>query len=696
MTVERPGQRRARTCAATLLTCAASVPAHAVGLPWEVWESPARLATLDPGDRVLQRSSHCLDGCRYDRSNAGAEDPAANPHPLRWLYRDGDEVVVFDERGAGAVTRIWLTSGFGTSSCIDPEVRVRFYLDDAVLPALDLPLAALFDGSTPPFTPPLVADRLDSSGGFVSHVPIAHASALRIALLGAENGGTNPCTGDDRRLLWFQIQHHRIAPGTPVASFVAGQDEPGWRAFLAHAGDDPWNAMLAPQESSDVLAPATTLALAARPGPGWLRGIRLRLPRAAWGDVALRLRFDGDTGVELPLADYFAAQPDAVVPARGVLLGEDASGWLYSWFPMPFATAVQVELVALPALAAPVQVDSALSFDDAAVAADAGLFGADLVDQCIDGGDVTLYAARGAGKLVGLSARYRSIASPPSPVILEGDERAHVDDAVAPLWHGTGVEDFFDGGFYFDHGAFTRPLSGATIVRSGSAFETAAWRLLLDDALPYARALRLTQEAGLAPAQASAMCVRAVAYAYRAGRASSVVLGGFEVGDPAAAAAHAYEPPPDAACTPLLAQYGDEPPTTRNATVCRHHGTSRFRFRIADAAPPLQLVRVFDVGEGVPGSMAGAPAARILVDGGEVGRFAPVIANPARRWQRDAVFLDLQPLPGVLAFEIVVEPGDAATFGESAWVLLGGWTDAVFADGFEAVPLPQGPPEHAN
>src|SRR6187402_554214 len=84
--------------------------AHASGLPWEIWESPQRLAMLDVGDVVLERSSRCLDGCAYDRSNTGPEDPAANPFPERWLYRDGDEDVVFDERGPGAITRIWLTT----------------------------------------------------------------------------------------------------------------------------------------------------------------------------------------------------------------------------------------------------------------------------------------------------------------------------------------------------------------------------------------------------------------------------------------------------------------------------------------------------------------------------------------------------------------------------------------------------------
>ena len=672
-----------RRPAATLAGVLLAAVAHASGLPWEVWESPARIATLDAGDRVLQRSSHCLDGCRYDRSNAGPAD-LDNFWPARWLYSDGAEAVVFDERGPGALTRIWMTTGFGTSTCIDPATRVRFYIDAAQQPTLDLPLAALFDGSTPPFTAPLAFDRLQSSGGYLSHVPIAYAQSLRIGLLDADNGGTNPCTGNAQRLLWFQFQHHRLLPGTAVVPFVAGQDQPGWRAFLAHAGDDPWNAMLAPQHGNAMLAPAATQVLATRSGAGWLRGIRLQLPRAAYAQVNLRVHIDGETVIDLPLADFFATSEDAAVPPRGVLLGEDGGG-LYAWFPMPFTQGVTVELVADAALPAPVQVASALSFDGEPVPPAAGRFRTRLADTCASGGDIRLYDARGAGKLVGLSARYRSIASPASPGFLEGDERAYVDDAPAVAWYGTGIEDFFDGGFYFDQGGFSGPLGGASVVRSGSDYRSAVWRLLLDDSLTYARALRLTQEAGATPWEASPMCARAVTYAYTQARPLTVRHAGFEIGDAGAAAAHAYAAPPGASCTPLLAQFGDEPPTTRNAQVCRYaSGSSTFRFRLAEAAPPLQLARVFDAGAGVPGSIAGAPAARILANGIEVGRFPPAMANPARRWQQQIAFLDLAAIPAEPVFEIVPEfQGNAAAFSESAWALYGGWVDTIFANAFE-------------
>ena len=632
---------------------------------------------------MLERSSHCLDGCRYDRSNPGPENPADNPYPLRWLYRDGDEAVLFDERGPGAITRFWLTTGFGASTCIDPAIRVRFYLDGAATPALDVPLAALFDGSTPPFTPPLVADRTQASGGYLSYVPIAYADSLRIALVNADNGGTNPCTGNDERLLWFQIQHHRLEPGTPVASFVAGQDFPAWRAFLAHAGDDPWNGMLATLDASSTLDPGATLVLAERTGMGWLRGVRLHLPRSDYGAVRLHLVFDDDTVADAPLADFFATAATSVIAPRGVLAGEGADGWLYAWLPMPYRQTATVQLIADASLTSPVSIDSSLSFDDALVPDAAVPFAATLTDACAAGGDIALYAHRGAGKIVGIAARYRA-----DGVVdrgyLEGDERARVDDSIAPAWYGTGVEDFYNGGFYFDQGEYALALSGASETDSDGAGTTAAYRWLLGDALTYSNALQLTQEAGFSPQEPVPTCARALVYAYRTGRAAVVPYDGFEVGG-AAAAAHAYSLPAGANCAAASGAFEDEPPTSRSATVCSYStGSSHFRFEIDDAVPPLRLRRTFDAGAGLPGEIAGAPAAEILVNGVVAGRFPPAIANPLRRWQQQEALLDPAVGAGVLDFEIVPEFNvEAPMFGESAWDLSGGWKDVIFSDGFD-------------
>ncbi|MEO7431036.1 MAG: DUF2961 domain-containing protein [Dokdonella sp.] len=660
--------------------------ARATGLPWEIWESPARLATLDPTDIVLQQSSHCLDGCRYDRSNAGAE--SGNAYPERWLYSEGDEAIVFDERGPGAITRVWMTTGFGTATCIDPAVRVRFYVDGATVPTLDVALAAVFDGSIAPFTAPLVADRVQSSGGYVSYVPIAYAQSLRIALVGAGNGGVNPCqpNGADpaKRLLWFQIQHHRITPGSLVTPFTPGHDAPAWRAFLAHAGGDPWNAMLAPESENSTIAPGAKLTLATRAGPGWLRGIRLHLPRAAYSHVNLRLAFDGVDSVDVPLADFFATAPASAMPARGVLVGEDAGGWLYAWIPMPFAHAVDVSLVAAADLPATIPVASALSFDTQPVSDDVGRYAATLSDTCVDAGRIALASADGAGKVIGVSARYDANGSG-TRGYLEGDELASIDGAIAPAWIGTGVEDFYNGGFYFDQGSWTAALSGATETDPDGQGTTAVYRWMLTDPLVYSNGLRLDQEAGYAPAQPSPICARTVAHTYRSAQPSIVTYDAFEVGDAAAAAAHAYAAPPSADCDVVTSIFEDEPPTSRTALVCRHvDGSSHFHLRVPPDGHALRLRRTFDAGAGTPGVIAGSAAADIRINGSLAGSFPPVIANPARRWQQQDALLDVA--AGTTELDVEIEPafgGSMPAFSESRWTLYGTWVDRLFADGFE-------------
>ncbi len=664
-------------CCALLLGFASGY-ALADSLPWEVWQSPDVLARLDARDQVLERSSHCLDGCRYDRSGIGVEDPADNPWPLRWLYRDGDEAVLFDEPGPGAVTRLWLT----TPNCINPAMRVRFYLDGASVPALDTPLASLFDGSTPPFTAPMVGDLDATSGAYVSNVPISYQHALRITLTHAEDTD-NTCHPLGRSSLWFQIQHHRLPGDMAVTSFGSGADEPGWRAFLGHAGDDPWSGMLLPDSRNDVLAADSTLTLATRSETAWLRGIRLKLPRDGYPHVRLQVDIDSARTIDATLADFFV-QPDvAQIPTRSVLVGEDADGWLYAWWPMPFAQTLTVRLHADGTLAAPVTIASDLFVDLAAVPATAARLYADVIDTCADTGDATLFFQRGAGKLVGIAAIYRSPTG--NTTILEGDERAYVDGSPTPAWYGTGVEDFYDGGFFFDGGPNSRALSGVSAVFQDTEATTAAYRLLLTDALPWTSTLRLNQEAGLSPMQPTPMCVHAVTWSYRQRRALMVTYDRFEVGDPVAASARDWHTSVHATCAPLTSQFSDEPPTSRKAEVCRYAtGSSAFRLQVDEATPPLRLARIFDAGTGTAGVIAGSPAATIIVNGTVAGSFPAAMANPARRWQRQEAPLALTTLTGELHLTIVPDfPTTATTFSESAWELRGGWIDPVFADGFD-------------
>ena len=160
--------RRLYAVAALLaaFTAFASPAPAAAALPWEWWRDLSQLARLAGADQVLLRSSHCPSQCRFDRTSAG---------DTRFLRIANGEAVIFDEPGAGAIVRIWMTMGDagGSSQQLDPSVRIRIRIDGESAPRVDLPLPELFDGTHPPFVPPLALDLFASSGGNVSYVPIA-------------------------------------------------------------------------------------------------------------------------------------------------------------------------------------------------------------------------------------------------------------------------------------------------------------------------------------------------------------------------------------------------------------------------------------------------------------------------------------------------------------------------------------------
>ncbi len=465
----------------------AAQPASSPPLPWEIWRDLRSLAVLDPGDQVLMRSSYCPTGCGSDKHAPGDS---------RFLRTLGEQGVIFEEAGPGAITRIWMTSGDTQSVPLDPAVRIRFYLDGEAKPRIDLPLPDLFSGAAPPFTPPLVGDRLASSGGYFSYVPIPFARSCLVTLTGAES-----------LRLWFQFNFHRhsghvLSGGQAVTTYTGAEDLEAWRALLSTApGADPWPAGAAGPSTQRLFpfAAASERTIYAASGPGLLTRLTLALPRSAWPSTELELRFDGETTVALAVADFFGVGADPRKPTRSLLTGADAQGGLYSYFPMPFERSVEIVLRSTaPAGSGDVVVGYGVRRHAEGPLPGSGTFGAQLrvEDPAPAGADLELLRLDRPGKWVGLAAQLGSVATLQRRY-LEGDERVYVDGAPEPRLHGTGIEDFFNGGFYFDQGEFGRPLHGMTAHQTaGGEDRVSAYRLLLADAVPFARELRVDLEPG--------------------------------------------------------------------------------------------------------------------------------------------------------------------------------------------------------
>ncbi len=78
-----------------------------------------------------------------------------------------------------------------------------------------------------------------------------------------------------------------------------------------------------------------------------------------------------------------------------------------------------------------------------------------------EGARWTVADVTGRGKLVGVSQSMEGLlADGNTRGYLEGDERVYVDGERTPAIHGTGTEDYYESGWYFNAGTYSTPFHG--------------------------------------------------------------------------------------------------------------------------------------------------------------------------------------------------------------------------------------------
>ena len=632
-------------------------------LPWEVWLDLSQLPVLHRQEQVLLRGSHCPDGCRFDRHSEG---------DWRYLDVDGDEGTIFEESGAGAITRLWMTMGAGISEPLDPDIRLRIYVDGASTPVVDLPIPELFDGSHPPFVPPLVGGRLISSGGNFSYVPIPYRRGCRVTLVGAHT-----------KRIWFQIHFHRRAEAEGVVSFTGAEDLSGLSDLLSSHGQDPWPPGSGlHQTGATTLEPGVEQSLLALNRHGSLTALALATEPSLWPELELRLAFDGATTVQMPLADFFARGLLRDIPSCALMFGVDDAGFLYTYFPMPFFESVEVSLIHHGAV--PVSVDYRIRVQSALPAPESGLFGAELRHTLATtpGVDTPWLNLEGHGKLVGTFIELGSTVDH-RRLYLEGDERIFIDRSPHPAVYGTGVEDYFAGGFYFDQGPFALALHGAhyTALEVGGLPTTAAYRLMLNDGVTFENHLQAGLEGG--PTGELPMRSRTVTYYYLDQQPRLHLWDRLDLGSPSDRAAHDYEVVAPHVFQPLVALFEGEPAQEATGTgVYRPPGEASFVLRAHPTSTLFRLRRRLDAG-------VGGQRATVRSGGETIGAFPAVDLNEARRWRE--VDVDLRGGSGgdgELRLTVVAEPGPhlgtADDFTAFRYELWADGAAAIFADGFES------------
>jgi hypothetical protein len=471
--------------------------------------------------------------------------------------------------------------------------------------------------------------------------------------------------GKSPETLWFHVTHHQLPFGTAVTTYTGDEDLGGWRTLLEGAGGDPWPDpppwAPPPHVSNLHLAPGDSATVNLPDGPDTVTGLWIAVDDEALDQIVLEARFDGRTTVLLSLRDFFWLGAAGGVRPATVFVGSDETGRFTSFWPMPYHRDAELVFHHLGAAGASThEIQVTVRNSGRAPVAGAGSFTAfeRAQDPTNPDTEFVMLDETGRGRIVGLFLDLQSVDTDLQHY-LEGDAKLHLDGMTAPTWHGTGVEDTFGGGFYYDRGPFALPLHGA--VHAGRATDgeiaTTSYRLFLTDSPLYCSGARWTLENGPGPPTGHVpMRARAVVLAYTHPNVECGPTDVLNLGDAASLAAHAFTSAPEATPAFLDSTFTDGPGTTlaMAGLVQNQPGVWRFVLSAPPTAGALKLRRLSDGGLVDDGAL-------LCLDGEEIGAWPRRPQHPTRRWREDELVLPAELAgPLELSIQMVGSPGSAA------------------------------------
>jgi len=253
-------------------------------------------------------------------------------------------------------------------------------------------------------------------------------------------------------------------------------------------------------DDARAIPPGGTLTLVDHHGAGIVR--RWWITIAPRDDVAIQRQLivrcwwddEPEPSVEVPVTDFFGVGFGRWTQFTSAAVNMTSGGYDTYW-PMPFRRHARITVenrsrVPVGALYYNIDVETRDALPDSTLYFHAQFRRV----TTARGTPVTLLEAEGRGHYVGTvlsmqPRRGRAL------YFLEGDERVFVDGETSPSIIGTGTEDYFSSGWYFDTGPYSSLYHGLTIKDSLTG-RVSAYRWHILDPIPFSHSLRFTIEHG--------------------------------------------------------------------------------------------------------------------------------------------------------------------------------------------------------
>jgi hypothetical protein len=432
----------------------------------------------------LYRSGDMEQLSSYDRTG-GNDDGFSGKYSA--VRKEPGGLVMADLKGPGVVNRIWTPT---------PEAdTVKFYFDGEETPRISIPFINLFTGKHYPFVAPLCGNQL---GGFYCYLPIPYEKSLKIVYTG-------------KNLRFHQTQYRSLGEKEKMRSFSTSlleQNKDVLQKITAAWGKQTsplllYGNRLKSQKINVVLRKGVETSIFKMNKGGRIVGMEVGAGSdllQTYQKVMLTARWDNEQtkALALPLHNFFGFAFGK--PAmQSMILGSDKNK-LYAYLPMPFDRSAEVQLKYEKAGAGDpeeVLVSGTIYYTDDKrdVNNEGKLYAQSRREYNIPQAVPHLIAnVKGRGHYIGTILQTQGLEEG-STYYFEGDDRAYIDGKMK--FHGTGSEDYFNGGYYavmdkWDRG-MSLPIHGS-LAYDLMTSRTGGYRFYLSDKLNFNDSFRLTIE----------------------------------------------------------------------------------------------------------------------------------------------------------------------------------------------------------
>lgn len=450
--------------------------------PWAIGIEQLYRLDLMP---AFRRSVKIGNVSSYDRSGGNDDGFSGKSSFVR---KEGDDLVLADLAGPGCIYRIHTPTP--TDDPLD------FYFDGEKTPRLSTTFRKLYSGENAPFIRPLVDY---AGGGYYCYVPLPYKKSCKIVLRA-------------KSFQFYDLNYATYPADAPVKTFEPAVT-PAMRQGLAKAANVFNGGRAADLTAYNVppgtrverhlfearLDPGKSVTLFQTDRPGRIASLRLGPAEALTGkarDILLRITWDNakTPAVLCPAGDFFGYAWGE--PAAGCALIGTNAGVDYCNLPMPFDHAAKIELVSLRQGGPALSLRGEIAVGSSGRAPYEGRFYAvwRRENPTTEGKPFTFLETKGHGHVVGLALQAQGMESG-NTGFFEGDDQTTVDGEL--VVHGTGSEDFFNGGWYdvpdrWD-APFARGLSGCLAYQKPLG-RTGGYRFFLGDAYSYGKSILQTIE----------------------------------------------------------------------------------------------------------------------------------------------------------------------------------------------------------